>query len=76
MRQMYARNTFKAAWIYKETKKEYKSLNKQEIYDIFIKRNYIKLVFNSLWQNIRDKAFNIAKNPKYDGYQKSWFNGL
>ena len=39
MRQMYARNTFKAAWIYKETKKEYKSLNKQEIYDIFIKRN-------------------------------------
>ena len=40
-------NTFKTAWIYieslwtiyKKTKKEYKSLKKQEIYDIFIKTN-------------------------------------
>ena len=22
------------------------------------------------WIKLRDKAFNIAKNPKYDGYQK------
>ena len=25
---------------------------------------------------LRDKAFNIAKNPKYDGYQHACFNGL
>ena len=26
---------------------------------------------------LRDKAFNMAKNPKYDGYQRSLaFNGL
>ena len=29
-----------------KTKKEYKSLKKQEIHDIFIKTNYIKLFFN------------------------------
>ena len=21
---------------------------------------------------LRDKAFNIARNPKYDGYQRGW----
>ena len=25
---------------------------------------------------LRDKAFNNAKNPKYDGYQRSCFYGL
>ena len=28
---------------------------------------------------LRDKAFNIAKNPKYDGYQRGlilWFTNL
>ena len=25
---------------------------------------------------LRDKAFNIAKNPKYDGYQRACFYGL
>ena len=25
---------------------------------------------------LRDKAFNSAKNPKYDGYQRSCFYGL
>ena len=25
---------------------------------------------------LRDKAFNIAKNPKYDGYQRGLFYGL
>ena len=30
-------------------KKEYKSLKKQEIHDIFIKANYIKLAFNTTW---------------------------
>ena len=25
---------------------------------------------------LRDKVFNIAKNPKYDGYQRTFFYGL
>ena len=25
---------------------------------------------------LHDKAFNIPKNPKYDGYQRGRFNGL
>ena len=25
---------------------------------------------------LRNKAFNIAKNPNYDGYQRSCFYGL
>ena len=33
----------------KKTKKEYKSLKKQEIQDIIIKTNWIKLVFNMVW---------------------------
>ena len=32
-----------------ETKKEYRSLQKQEIHDIFIKTNKIKLLFNMTW---------------------------
>ena len=46
--------------------------------------NLIRLVFNMIWlmeilkilkkaasdKILRDKAFNIAKNPKYDGYQR------
>ena len=33
----------------KKTKTEYKNLKKQEIHDIFIKTNLIKLVFNMAW---------------------------
>ena len=45
--------------------------------------NEIKRVFNMIWltgdfkarrtpsdKSLRNKAFNIAKNPKYDGYQR------
>ena len=32
-----------------KTKKEYKNLKKQETQDIFIKKNYFKLVFNIIW---------------------------
>ena len=48
--------------------------------------NLTKLAFNTIWlmeiynkdlarktdsdKVLRDKAFNIAKNPKYDGYQR------
>ena len=47
--------------------------------------NLIRLVFNIIWlmekdlakttasdKALRDKAFNIAKNPKYDGYQREF----
>ena len=49
---------------------------------IFTKMNLIKLVFNMIWhveilvrrtasdKVSRDKAFNIVKSPKYDGYQR------
>ena len=65
-----------------KTKKVYKNLKKQEIQDIFIKTKLIKLVFNMTWpmeifkdltrrtasdEILRDTAFNIAINPKYDG---------
>ena len=33
----------------KKTKKEYKNLKKQDIHNIFIKMNQIKLVFNMTW---------------------------
>ena len=37
-----------------------------------LKMNLIRLVFNMiLLIELRDKAFSIAKNPKYDGYQRS-----
>ena len=36
-----------------KTKKEHKSLKKQEIHDIFIKTNYIKLFFN-MTKNVKN----------------------
>ena len=66
-----------------ETKKEYKNLNKQEIHDTSIKTNQIKLCLqhNMTYGDFKyltrrtasnkklcDKSFNIAKNPKYNGY--------
>ena len=52
---------------------------------IFTKMNLMKLVFNMAWlteilkiqqeeqlliKHLKEKAFNIAKNPKYEGYQR------
>ena len=55
---------------------------KQEIRDIYIKTNQIKLVFNIAYGYFKDlnrrtdidklfcdKAINVAQNQKYDGYQ-------
>ena len=68
-----------------KTKKELKNLKKQVIQNIFTKRNLIKLVFKhditygdckgsarrtASDKVLRDKALYIAKNPKYDGYQR------
>ena len=65
-------------------KKELKKFKKQKIQTIFTKMNLVRLVFNIIWlmafkdlakrtvsdKFLRDKAFNIAKNPKYDGYKR------
>ena len=64
-----------------KTKKEFKNLKKQEIQAIFTKVNLIKHAFNigdfkdlarrkASDKVLRDNAFNITKNPKYDGYQR------
>ena len=67
-----------------KTNKEYKNLKKQKIHDIFVKMNYIKRFqhdmaygdFKDLTRRtasdkiFRDKAFNIAKNPNYNGYER------
>ena len=64
--------------------KELKKFKKQKIQTIFTKMNLVRLVFNIIWlmafkdlakrtvsdKFSRDKAFNIAKNPKYDGYKR------
>ena len=68
-----------------KTKKEFRNLKKQEMQTIFTKMNLMKLVFNMAWlteilkiqqeeqlliKHLKEKAFNIAKNPKYEGYQR------
>ena len=61
-----------------QQKKEFKNLKKHEI---FTKMKLIRLVFSMTWRFIKrtdfdkilsDKAFNIPKNPKYDGYQRGF----
>ena len=80
--------TYSACGPFTKNKERIKNLKKQVIQDIFIKTNFIKLVFKMIWlmeilkiyleerlliRVLHDKAFNIAKNPKY-----AWicFNGL
>ena len=52
MPEMYLRQpgfTYRTQGPFPKTKKEQKNLNKQEIQNIFIKTNQIKLVFNTTW---------------------------
>ena len=66
-------------------KKQFKNSRKQQIHHLFTKINLIKFVFSIIWlmeilkiqqlgkasdKVLRDKAFNVAKNPKHDGYQR------
>ena len=68
-----------------KTKKESKNFKKHEIHVIFIKKKLDKACFqhNMAYGDVkdltrgtvsdtilRDKAFNNAKNPKYDEYQR------
>ena len=68
-----------------KTKKEFKNLKEEDDQEIYIKIIQVKVVFNMIWvmeifkdtarrtasdKVLRDKAFNIAKTPKYNGYQR------
>ena len=86
MSEMHLRQpqfTYSACGPFTETKKESKNLKKLEVQDI---RNELDKAcfqhdmaygdFKDLPKRtaadkvLRDKAFNIAKDPKYDGYQR------
>ena len=52
---------------------KYKNKKTQVIQDKFLKTNQINLTFNMIWHMkaaadkvLRDRAFNIAKNSKYN----------
>ena len=77
--------TYSACGHLQKIKKELKSLCKVAIQILFTKMSLIKHVFNMIWPIVnqkdlvkrtqsdtvlRDKAFKIASNPKYDGYQR------
>ena len=86
MREMHLRQpgfTYSACGPFTKNKEQIQKLKKQEIQAIFTKTNLIRLVFSMIYGDVkdikrrtasdrilRDKAFNIAKNPKYDGYQR------
>ena len=66
-----------------KTKKEFQNLWKQEIQDIFIELDKACFQHDIAYGNfkdlprrtaadtiLRDEAFNIAKNPRYYGYQR------
>ena len=65
-----------------KTKKEVRNKLKEEIQIIFTRMILTKFVFNMMWiivniniwlkehRVFRDKAFKIAINTKYDGYQR------
>ena len=67
-----------------KTRKEFKNLKKQEIRldKACFQHDMAYQDFKDLARRtasdkvLRDKAFNIAKNSKYDGYQRACFYGL
>ena len=74
--------TSNACGLFTKNKKIMKKFKKREIQDPFIKTNWIELAFNMIWlmkifkylarrtafdKVLSDKAFNKAKNLKYDG---------
>ena len=77
--------TYSAWRPFTKSKERIQKLKETEIHDIFIKMNQRKLAFSMTWfkkflriylkraasdKILRDKAFNIAKNPEYDGHQR------
>ena len=77
--------TYSACGPFTKIKERIKNLKKHGILDTFIKMNQMKLVVNMIWlveilkikveeqlliKYCTIKIFNIAKNLKYDGYQR------
>ena len=69
--------TYSACVPFTKNKERIEKFKETDTQAIATKMNLIRLVFNMAWlmeiasdKVLRDKAFNIAKNPKYDGYQK------
>ena len=69
--------TYSACVPFTKNKERIEKFKETDTQAIATKMNLIRLVFNMAWlmeiasdKVLRDKAFNIAKNPKYDGYQR------
>ena len=55
-----------------KTKKEYKTIKKQGFQNDMVRGSFNDLPRRRVSDKyLRDKAFNIAKNPKHDGYQRT-----
>ena len=73
--------TYSAYGPFTKNKERIQKFKEIEIQAIFTKTNLIKLDFNMMWLKdlsrrtasdkvLRDQAFNVAKNAKYDEYQR------
>ena len=73
--------TYSAYGPFTKNKERIQKFKEIEIQAIFTKTNLIKLDFNMIWlkdlsrrtasdEVLRDQAFNVAKNAKYDEYQR------
>ena len=73
--------TYSAYGPFTKNKERIQKFKEIEIQAIFTKTNLIKLDFNMIWLKdlsrrtasdkvLRDQAFNVAKNAKYDEYQR------
>ena len=66
--------TYSACGLFLKNKEIMKKLKKQEIQDIFIKANWIKLVFNMIWL-MKILQIEIEEQPliKYYMIQHIWY---
>ena len=76
--------TYSACGSFTKNKERIEKFMKTENTDFFIEMNLIKLAFSMIWlmvnrriqektqsdKVLRDKAFKVASDPKYDGYQR------
>ena len=76
--------TYSACGSFTKNKERIEKFMKTENTDFFIEMNLIKLAFSMIWlmvnrriqektqsdKVLRDKAFKVARDPKYDGYQR------
>ena len=76
--------TYSACGSFTKNKERIEKCMKTENTDVFIEMNLVKLAFSMIWlmvnrriqektqsdKVLRDKAFKVASDPKYDGYQR------